>query len=256
MSKLPPSLDRSSKPFSLQTPGWWLVISDLHIPYHDCTVIDLALKEATKHKAVGILINGDMLDSHELSTFDKSPEDPRYVDEIQACRQTLRYFRQRLPKARIIFKDGNHEERLYTYLWRRAPALFGLEEMTLPTLLQLDRVDAEHVGERRVIRLGRLNVIHGHEYRPAIMSPVNPARGLFLRAKSVALAGHWHQTSEHHEPTIRQKPQGAWSIGCACGLMPAYMPLNKWNHGFAMVKVGKGGSFEVRNLRVLDGTVV
>lgn len=113
-----------------------------------------------------------------------------------------------------------------------------------------------HVADRRVIRLGKLNVIHGHEYRPGVQAPVNPARGIFLRAKSAVLCGHFHNTSEHHEPTITGKPQGAWSVGCACALDPFYMPLNKWNRGFALVHVGRGGDFRVENKRVINGEMV
>src|SRR5262249_32958456 len=150
----------------------------------------------------------------------------------------------------------NHEERLLHYLMSRAPALFGLDVLTMDSLLKLSACGVEYVGDRRVVQAGRLNVIHGHEYRPGITTPVNPARGRFLRAKSAALGGHFHQSSEHHEPTITGKPQGAWSVGCACGLSPPYMPLNRWNLGFALVHVGAQGDFEVRNLRVIGGQVV
>jgi predicted phosphodiesterase len=254
--QLPAPVDKAYTPFAIDTPGTWLILSDVHLPFHDRRVVELAVTSATKSGARGVLLNGDILDSHELSTFDKTPEDPRYVDEIKAGKQFLAYFRDRLPKARIVYKDGNHEERLISYLTRRAPALFGLELLSLPSLLEFKTFGVEHVSDRRVIQLGRLNVVHGHEYRPNITAPVNPARGLFLRAKASAICGHLHQTSEHHEPTIAGKPLGCWSVGCACQLNPQYSPLNRWNHGFALVDVDAGGGFSVRNLRVLNGKTV
>jgi predicted phosphodiesterase len=253
---LPESINRESQPCPLDQPGWWLVLGDVHLPYHDRQVVEQAVRRAKRNRAVGVLLNGDVLDCHEISRFDKSPDDPRYNGEVAAGRQFLHYLRAQMPRAQIVFKEGNHEERLYSYLFGRAPALFGLDVLTWPSLLHFRQYGVEHVGDRRVVHMGKLNVIHGHEYRPNIQAPVNPARGLFLRAKSVAMCGHFHQTSEHHEPNINGKAQGAWSSGCACGLKPLYMPLNKWNHGFALVHVGQQGDFEIRNLRVLNGEVL
>lgn len=243
-------------PFECDTPGWWLVLSDIHVPYHEPGLLERVVGFVRKRPIAGILLNGDLLDSHELSRFSKDPRAPRYVDELQRARELLAWLRGQFRRARIIFKEGNHEERLGIYVAAHAPALAGLDVVTLPELLEIDRYDIEWVGERRVVRLGRLHVIHGHEYRAGVIAPVNPARGIYLRARSVVLCGHWHRTSEHHERDIRGRPEAAWSTGCLCGLSPLYAPLNNWNHGFAVVHLDRSGAFEVENRRVLDGRVV
>lgn len=230
-------------------------MGDVHIPYHDRNTVEQAVKFAKKQKAVGILLNGDILDAHHLSRFVKCPKDPTYSEEIKRGRQFLKYLRDRFPKATIIFRDGNHDERLYTYLMTKAPELYDLDVLTMEALLQFQEHGIEHVTDRRVVRIGHLNTIHGHEY-PFSNNPVNPARGLFLRAKSVAICSHFHQSSEHHEKNITGKPEAAWSIGCCCQLTPYYFPLNKWNHGFAMVKLAENQDFEVLNKRLLGGEVV
>lgn len=253
---LPDPVLRDSKPYVIDDLGQWLILSDVHIPFHDNITIDLALKEAQRRKVKGILLNGDLCDCHELSRWDKSPDDPRYPEEVTKTKQFLDYLRWKIPKIPIVFKHGNHEERVFLYLFRHAPALFGLDVLTLPRLLEFDKYGIVDVADRRVIRMGHLNVIHGHEYRPAIQTPVNPARGVFLRAKASVLTSHFHQVSEHHEPTIAGKQQGSWSIGCACDLNPLYMPINRWSTGFAFVELSKGGNFSVDNLRVMDGEIV
>jgi predicted phosphodiesterase len=253
---LPEPFDQPYLPFQIEDRGWWLNLSDPHFPYHDKTTIELAVTTARRQKAVGVLLNGDVMDSHEISSFSKDPSKPRYREEVRITKEFFAYLRHRLPKARIVFKAGNHEERLDRYLMERAPALFGLDNVSLPAIVGTADYGIEFVGDKRVVRLGRLNVLHGHEYKPNVQTPVNPARGIFLRAKSVVMCGHWHQTSEHHEPTVAGKSQGAWSTGCACHLAPAYSPLNRWNHGFAMIHLNDGGEFSVRNLRVYDGRVV
>jgi len=36
---------------------------------------------------------------------------------------------------------------------------------------------------------------------------------------------------------------------------PRYMPLNKWNIGFAKVETDNEGRFEVSNYRIVDGRI-
>lgn len=253
---LPAPLTKAITPVDITQEGWWLVLSDIHLPFHDVQTLELAVKTAKDRGVKGILLNGDTVDCHELSRFDKRPDDPTYREEVQTGRKFMEWLRAKLPEGRILFKDGNHEERLTHYLCRKAPALYGLDVLNIPSLLQFQKYGAEHITDKRVVRLGRLNVLHGHEYLGGIQTPVNPARGLFLRTKASSLCGHFHQPSEHHEPTIVGKPIGCWSTGCACYLSPQYMPYNKWGHGFALVEIYRGGHFRVNNLRVLDGEVV
>jgi len=242
--------------YDIDTRGTWLILSDLHIPYHDRRAIEIAVEAATKRRIDGVLLNGDVLDSHEISEHDKDPRALRYVEEVRIALQFLRWLRKKFPRARIIYKEGNHEERLSRYVLKNAPAIFGLEGLSVPDLLHCEELRIDWVGDRRVIRLGRLNVIHGHEYRGGISTPVNPARGLYLKARSVVLCGHWHRTSEHHERDIRGRSEAAWSVGCLCQLAPRYCPLNNWNMGFAFIHLGKDGQFEIENKRILNEKVV
>jgi hypothetical protein len=100
-----------------------------------------------------------------------------------------------------------------------------------------------------------LLVIHGHEFGESVFSPVNPARGLFLKAKCSVLAGHNHQTSQHHENNLKGDSMACFSTGALCQLTPEYRPFafTKWNHGFAIVEIEESGIFEVHNYRVIDG---
>lgn len=146
--------------------------------------------------------------------------------------------------------------RLPRYILKNAPALFALQGVGLHAWLGLSETGIEWVPDKKVIQLGKLNVIHGHEYRGGAGSSVNPARGLYLKARSVALCGHHHRTSEHHARNIRDQHEAAWSVGCACYLHPRWLPLNDWNLGFAFVHVEPDGNFMVENRRVLNGKIV
>lgn len=253
--KMPESLAEDTPPLQLSEPGHWLVLSDVHLPHHDKTTCELAINEARRCNAAGVFLNGDILDSGEISDHKKHKSDPRYRDELEMGRQFLRYLRSRMPKARIIYKQGNHELRLSAYVVRNAPALEGVPGVSLPEFLSMKDYGVEWVGDMRVVRLGKLNVVHGHEYRGGV-GGVSPARWLWLKARAVAMCGHFHRSGDHFSRNILNYNEGAWSVGCACYLHPEWLPLNDWNHGFAMVELAGDGNFKVRNLRVLNGEVV
>ena len=231
------------------------LLSDIHIPYHSKSALELAIKEAKRRKANIILLNGDTMDAHELSRFEKDPRERSFREEIPLVKQFLAYLRHTFPKARIIWKDGNHDERLYLYLRRHAPALLGLDSFEAQSVLGLDENGLGYVTGKRPITCGKLNILHGHEYPTSALGVVNPARGLFLRAGACAIEGHYHQTSEHAQPNLEGKSIACWSTGCLSELHPPYMPLNKWNHGFAMIEMGKAGNFKVSNHKIINGEI-
>jgi hypothetical protein len=253
---IPAAVDQEYTPFAIDTPGVWLLLMDCHVPYHDRGTIQAAVGEAKRRGAVGVILNGDTLDQHYLSDHDKDPAAPRYVDEVDTAKKLLRWLREQFPRATVVMKEGNHEERLQRYLMKHAPALFGLEGVDVQSFLHLAKIGAEWVGGRRVIALGKLNVIHGHEYQGGAASPVAPARGLYLRARSPAMCGHHHRTNDYHGRNIRGRIESAWTVGCACFLSPFYRRLNDWNNGFALVDVATDGTFAVENRRVIGGKVV
>lgn len=242
------------KPFEIGGKGRYGVISDIHIPCHDKTVLSLFVKKCKAEGVKGVILNGDTLDSHEVSRHDRDPSLPRYVQEIAMAKDFLAWLRQQLPKADIYWKHGNHEERIQPYIFSRAPALEGLEGVNLESWLHFQKFGVQLIEHKRIVHLGKLHVIHGHEYKGG--GGVNPARWLYLRAGSVALCSHFHRTSEHHERRINMKYEAAWSIGCACNLHPSYAPINNWNHGFCFVDLDNDGGFAVENNRVFEGRVV
>ena len=190
-----------------------------------------------------------------LSRFQKDPRARNFAAERNDVIEFLRIVRAEFPKARIVYKEGNHEERYMSYMILKAPELLGMEILEFKNIYHLPEFNIEHVGEKRPIRLGKLNVIHGHEFARGITSPVNPARGFYMKAKTHVLGGHHHQTSQHSEKNLEQEVISAWSTGALCNLHPDYMPINSHNLGFAFATVEKNGAFEVSNLRIINGNI-
>jgi hypothetical protein len=169
----------------------------------------------------------------------------------------LDWLRQEFPDAKMVYKPGNHEYRLPRYYIANAPELIESPVTAMETHLDFEGRGIEFLDYHQIIRAGKLPIIHGHEVRH-IDSAVNPARGLYMRAKSYAACSHCHRTSMHTERNIDGKILTTWSFGCLCDLSPDYHVVgNNWNWGLGIINVEKNDDFEVQNLRVLpSGEVV
>ena len=233
-----------------------LILSDIHFPYHAEDELLIALEHGHKQDCDSIYLNGDVLDCHTISRFLKDGGAPSFNEEREMFWQFIEYVQSNW-KVPIYYKLGNHEERWQNYLSRQVPELFDVSDLRFDNVMQFDKYGIVQVEAKQKTQMGKLIVVHGHEFGESIFSPVNPARGLFLKAKSSVLAGHNHQTSEHHENNLKGDSLACFSTGCLCQLAPNYRPFayTKWNHGFAVVGIDSDGSFEVDNYRIIDKKV-
>jgi hypothetical protein len=175
--------------------------------------------------------------------------------ELQMGRDFLKMLKEMF-NCPIYYKIGNHEKRYEDYLMIKAPELLGIDDFKLEQLLRFREFGVTLVKDKQMAMAGKLPILHGHEWYGGFAPPVNPARGLFMKAKESALVGHHHRTSEHTEKTLGGHVITTWSTGCLCGLEPEYAPYNGYNSGFAFVEVAKNGHYNVKNIRIIDGNIV
>ena len=247
--KMPPSLAEPWEPFIVDAKRIG-ILSDIHIPYHSEIAFKAAVDALKKESIDTLLLNGDVADFYQVSRHQRDPKNRRFSVELQAVIEGLEWLRYEFPKKRIIYKYGNHEERWDHFIWNRAPEIYDLANVRIDELTQCKRLGIETVGDQRPIMLGKLPVLHGHELGKSIFSPVNPARGAFLRTHHTVLVGHSHQTSGHADTDMFHSETFVWSTGCLCDLTPGYAKVNRWNHGFALVEVASDKSFNVANKRI------
>lgn len=232
-----------------------LILSDIHAPYHSITALTAAIDYGKSIKPDCVLLNGDFFDFHGLSRFVKDPKKRKFSEELDIGAEIIKILKN-IFDCPIVFKVGNHEERYDHFLWMKYGEISGLDEYELENIIKKRAGDLEFINNKRIIKAGKLNVIHGHEFVTGISAPVNIARGLFLKGKSSAVQGHNHQTSEHTEPTMNGDIITTWSVGCLCELHPDYMPINKWNHGVMGIEIYEDGTFEVDNKRIYNGKIL
>ena len=226
-----------------------LILSDIHIPYHDEDALEHALNFGLENNVDTILINGDLIDMYHCSSFEKDPRVRGISYELDLTRAFFEQLRELFPNQKIIFKLGNHEARWERFLKIKAPELLDIHMFKLDEVLGLNKWNIDFLENDVLIEIADLLVLHGHETGKSFGSAVNPARSLFNKIHRKSLAGHNHQTSEFLQNQTGKETIEVYSTGCLCELHPKYARINKWNHGFAFVEV-KNKRALVQNIRI------
>jgi len=233
------------------------ILSDIHFPYHDKKALNAAVMYLIEFMPDCIILNGDTIDMYHASNFERDPRNRDLKYEFDMVRSFLHQLVDLFPGTRIIYKAGNHDERYESKILQRVPEFINLGWMTLDTAIHwAQKYQIEIVKNKRIIKAGHLNILHGHEFSKGFIAPVNVSRGFYLKAKTNVIAGHHHRISNHVETDINGKTVGAWSTGCLCEMNPKYMPINSWQHGFATVIVNSDGEFKVNNIHIINGEIV
>jgi len=231
--------------------GLGLVLSDIHIPFHEPDAVEAAVQAGQAEKVDWVFLNGDIQDCAAVSFWPQRKRDMN--GEIEMVIDFFDWLRNQFPNKPIIYKPGNHEYRLPRYYMSKAPELAGTPYEAMETVLGFEERKITFLDYFQLVYAGKLPIIHGHEVH-GISNAVNAARGLFLKTKTFSACSHCHSTSESSEKTIGGKLLTTWSFGCLCDLNPDYCAYgNRWNHGFALINVEKDGFFEVVNRRILSG---
>lgn len=258
---IPPSHAEKRKPFILpKVNNNILLLPDLHIPYHIPEAIECALNYGRENKVNTIFINGDLIDCHQLSKYEKDPKKRSTKDEIDAARQFIEGLRKAFPTVQIYYHLGNHDLRYERWLNLHREILsdlFGDDDMSLETRLNLINNKVTLIGDKQITKAGKLSIHHGHYIFRTATSPASPARTLLLRAKQSMICSHTHKGGEASTTNLDGEFYTCWSTFSLAELLPDYSPMcNDYGHGFAHIKVNNDGTFCVKNIRILNGKIL
>jgi metallophosphoesterase superfamily enzyme len=169
-------------------------------PFHDRKSMDVILKILSKNFFDEIVIDGDMLDFPEASTFAQKPE---FAMTMQPALNELGWYlielRKLAPNSKIVYLEGNHEKRNSKRIIENLSFAYNLKVVgqdfsifSLRNLLNLDKINVEliedypagkyWVTDDLVIKHGNftnlnkelsvtmVSVIMGHLHRPETVS--------------------------------------------------------------------------------------
>lgn len=252
---LPESHQEKRPPFKLPVGcNNILLISDLHIPYHDIDAITIALNYGKEKNVNTIFINGDLIDNHKVSRFENDPKKRSVKQEFDATMQFLESLRINFPDASIYWLKGNHCIRWEKFLIAKVREIWDDDYFQLEQRLQLNKFNVKLIDDKILVKAGKLSITHGHHIFKGIFSPVNPARGAWMKAKQSVIVGHLHRASHHPEVDLDGKVISCWSTGCLCELKPDYSPLSSNSqHGFAHIMIERNGDYTVKNYQIING---
>lgn len=222
------------------------VISDVHLPYHDRNALVTALKTIKDVSVDAIYINGDLMDAYQLSRHEKNKFNRSFKYEVDMTRLFFEEIRNQFKEEDVYFKIGNHDQRFDKYIMDNAEQLHGL--VTLEDVLRLRDHRVKMVQSMTKVIAGKLNILHGHEL--PVKGAMNHARAVMMKTSSNVLMGHFHRSDRSYMRDLDGEVHAVFGTGCLCKLNPKYMPINNWNHGWALVHLDKTGDFEVESMDI------
>lgn len=254
---LPVSHQNKREPFRLpKSCNNILLISDLHIPYHDIEAITIALDYGVEHKVNTIFINGDLIDNAKVSKFEPDLKKRSVKEEFDATKQFLVSLRATFPNAEIYWLKGNHCIRWEKFLEQKVREIWDDPYFHLEERLRLNEQRVKILDDTVLVKAGKLSITHGHHIFKGIFTPVSPARGAYMRAKQSVIVGHLHRASHHPEVDLDGNIVSCWSTGCLCELRPNYSPLvSNSQHGFAHIVIEGNGDYTVKNYQIIKGKI-
>ena len=193
-----------------------------------------------------------MLDFYSLSKFNKDPR--RALDiqkDLDKLHKLFKLLREILPNAKIFYIKGNHEARLKTYKWSKAPELAYLRCLTPEALLGLDEFDIKWVD--KYWKFGKLYFMHGSKLSKHSGASAQKNRDDY---GTNCIVGHSHRTGKSNLTNLGGN-FGGWESGCLCDLNPEYMSgMANWQQGFCVVTDYRKKIFYVNNIDIVRGSFI
>lgn len=253
---LPESDYSPTEPFVIPTSVTKLgILSDIHIPEHDMQALTVAIRDLQNEGIDGLLLNGDILDMHQVSRHFKDPGRARIKKEFELGLQFIQAIKRAFPEIPIYFKEGNHEKRWPVWLRSRAIEIWDDEEYTIPSKLRLGEHGITWIPNIQSIKYGNLWIIHGNEISGN--SRVSPAHAVSLKAHENTLTGDKHRSDKKYvKHQLSGNISSYYTVGCLCGLRADYLPNNDWMHGFAIAYINSQGNISVLNKEMHNGIIL
>jgi len=237
-----------------------VALPDVHIPFHHQRLLRFWLDFVERTKPDGVDILGDLIDCYTISRFDKNPARRHTLrQEIEQARLFLAMLWQRVPDAEIRYSEGNHEDRLRKYLWRKANDLADLEGLTIPELLHLDELNISWHTGRFPYRVGDVIYQHGNRIRK---SAGHTAEAISQEAEHTVICGHSHRQGFIPHVTRRGYRAG-YEGGCLCDAdqIDYLDSVPNWQLGWPVVHFFPTpdedlGHHSVEFVRVVDDSII
>ncbi len=191
-----------------------------------------------------VIINGDLMDLSEQSSFLKDPRIlNRTEEEILAANEVLDQIAEASPNSIIKVLFGNHEKRLTRRLFENGDILPFATRSKDPDQLLADSLSLSDRGVEwlkypDVLNHGGFLITHGQA------TGMQPARKELER---YGISGCWERKD-------KATACAWWSIGGLCSHDVDYLPHNNWQHGFGyLLQLVGSDLFTFHSIPIIKG---
>jgi len=213
-----------------------IVTNDHHVPFHNKKGVENVLNFVSSFQPDILVFNGDFLDCYSISDFDVAPGMPSLQDEVDEGKIILKQFRAKCPGARMIYMEGNHEQRLERVVMRN-PGFHKVEALTIRSLLGLDELGIEHRRYQEILAIGPLAIKHGEAVSANSGSTV--MNEILRKGFSHVIIGHVHRLGWVHRKGYEGFKQGLENGGLFDIAQCHYNKNPDWQNGFCVVHVNE-----------------
>jgi hypothetical protein len=207
-----------------------------------------------KVKPHTLVINGDVNDFFQLSRFNTGHEREDFLQlEIDAANAIRQRFRKAAPNARLIETEGNHDNRIRSYVVKNAKALHSLRVLDPAALFDHDKLDIQWFPGAGFRLRPSFLVKHGTLVRGESAAT---AKAELASAGISGVSGHTHRLGTYRRAGYQTKQ---WTEGgCLCRLDPDYITGQpNWTQGLVVGQFStKTDSFVVEEVQAMDGKLV
>lgn len=206
----------------------WVVLSDIHAPYHDKKTLR-TIKHFLKDQKPDTLVQiGDVVDCYSISKFDKDPERAHNLQwEFDTAHNILYALKECVGNIPFYVVHGNHEDRLPRHM--KTSDLYGLRDLTIEKQLGLDELGIKYVKE--LIWKNTFMITHGTK-----TSKHSSAGEIDINGMS-GMSGHVHRCQMFAKTTAAGTL--VWyGIGHLCDIRKAdYLKTGRgnWQQGIGVV---------------------
>jgi len=229
--------------------------SDIHWPYHNQLAYKLFLKYLGISRPDRVIIGGDGIDNYQVSKYGKDVTKLLTVQsDLDVARNEIINLRNVTPNSTIDYIQGNHELRMKLYLQSKAIELASLRSLSIPSLLELDKVEVNYFEGPKWLKIGDLNIGHGHELN--VSGGVGLCQKIFNKFGVNYLGGHFHVFDSHIRRSISDSgPYGYNYVLINAGMLDMdvdYTLYPNWVTGFTEVHFNKSGKFEYWQVQIKE----
>ncbi len=167
----------------------YLVVPDLHVPFHDIQYLKIIAKVIEQVKPHGLIQLGDALDFFQISKYLSDPSRKTdIVDDILTYKEILGEWEALLPQATTILQlEGNHESRLTRYIWANARDIHKAVRSVPEMLGFKGKLKWFPLSDWKACRIGDCVLHHGHFFNQHV------GVGNLTRYPTKLITGHTHR---------------------------------------------------------------